>query len=99
MSTKITADFSKVPRFTKRTFKAKNKEQLTRSEQQSLSATIKVVLEELEYEIQMCSSIDKDITRLYGKEEQVSSYATRANKARIKRNKLAKIQYKLKRGI
>lgn len=86
-----------IPSMTKRVKTFKPKQQLKKSEVQTLVALMKTELETLEWMIghykyiaESCKHDNKDTAEYYFK---------KADKARKQRNKLSKIQYVLKRGL
>ena len=87
------------PRMTKRAKYHNPRQNLTKSEAQQLSALVRDTLEELEYTIRMSKHISTGIHAVCGRSDKVDIYFKQAQKLRVKSNKLAKIQNKLKKGL
>lgn len=85
------------PRMTKRIKQFKPKQQLQKSEVQSLVALVKSELEALEWFIGHYAFVAMSLKS--SDKERADMYFKRADKARKARNKLAVIQSKLKRGL
>jgi len=90
-------DLANAPRMTKRVKQFKPKQQLQKSEVQSLVALVKSELEALEWSIGHYTFVAMSLKS--SDKERADMYFKRSDKARKQRNKLAVIQSKLKRGL
>ena len=89
---------------TKRIKQFKPKVHLTKSEVQSLSALLKLHLDDLEYTIRLNTEVAMTYKRMISSsdnyaEEGASRYFAKVRKSVAVRNRLAKIQHSLKRGL
>ena len=84
-------------RMTKRVKNYKPKQNLSRAQVQTLVAMMKVELESLEWSIVQYSFSAKELKST--NKDRAELYFKRADKARVQRNKLSKIQHTLKRGL
>lgn len=90
-------DIANTPRMTKRIKAFKPKEGLTKAQVQTLVAMMKAELEALEWSIVQYSFSAKELKST--NKDRAELCFKRADKARETRNKLSRIQSKLKRGL
>ena len=94
-----------IPRMTKRIKQFKPKVHLTKSEVQSLSALLKDTLDDLEYRIHLNTEVAMTYKRIvsasddYAHNSTVARYFAKVHKCVAERNRFAKIQHILKRGL
>lgn len=92
------------PRMTKRIKQYKPKQHLTKSEVQSLSSLLKNTLDDLEYKIHANTQIAMSYKRMVSDsdnyaQECTAMYFAKVRKFTAERNRIAKIQHKLKKGL
>ena len=91
-----------IPRMTKRVKVFKPKVNLTKAQVQSLSALLKDKLDNLEYKIYLNTQVAMSYKRMVSDsdnyaEQGTAIYFAKVRKFTAERNRLAKIQHKLKR--
>ena len=89
---------------TKRVKVFKPKVNLTKAQVQSLSALLKDKLDDLEYRIHLNTQVAMSYKRMVSDsdnyaEQGTAMYFAKVRKFTAERNKLAKLQHKLKRGL
>ena len=91
-----------IPRMTKRIKQFKPKVHLSKAEVQSLSALLTLHLDDLEYTIRLNTEVAMTYKRLVSNsddyaQDSTARYFAKVRKCVAERNRLAKIQHKLKR--